>query len=60
LLFTSDSDFLPAIEAVQRMGKRVTVLGFKKYLKDRSRLEYVPGEFVDMGEVMKTSYRLKK
>jgi hypothetical protein len=34
-LFTSDADFLPAIEAVRRMGKQVVVAAYKSALGSR-------------------------
>lgn len=48
LLFTSDADFLPAIEAVRRMGKVVCVFGYKSALPARSPYLYVPDRFVDL------------
>lgn len=47
-LYTSDSDFIPVIKAVRRMGKRVIVYGFKNGLQANSELEYVPDEFKDL------------
>jgi hypothetical protein len=48
-LFTSDVDFLPVIEAVQRMGKTVRVYGYRSGIGRNSPLEYVPEHFVDLG-----------
>ena len=48
-LFTSDLDFLPVIESVQRMGKSVWVYGYKSGIGRNSPLEYVPARFVDLG-----------
>ena len=47
-LFTSDVDYLPVIEAVQRMGKLVRVYGYRSGLGKNSPLEYVPDRFIDM------------
>jgi uncharacterized LabA/DUF88 family protein len=52
-LFTSDVDFLPAIEAVRRKGKRVYVCGFRSGMGERSRLDDVPDAFIDLCEMMK-------
>jgi hypothetical protein len=49
-LFTSDADFLPAVEAVRSMGKHVTVYGVRSVLPDRSPYLYVPDDFCDLGE----------
>lgn len=49
LLYTSDRDFLPAIEAVRRMGKSVTVYGYADVRQARSPLLYMPDYFVDLG-----------
>jgi uncharacterized LabA/DUF88 family protein len=59
VLFTSDQDFLPVIEAVRRMGKQVVVLGYKKGLRERSPLEYVPDGFYDLGEIIQREYLVK-
>jgi uncharacterized LabA/DUF88 family protein len=48
-LFSSDVDFLPVIEAVQRMGKAVQVYGYRSGIGKNSPLEYVPEHFVDLG-----------
>jgi hypothetical protein len=59
IIVTSDIDFLPLIEAVRRMGKRVTVLGYKAGMGKQSPFEYVPDEFIDIGEQwMRTQYIL--
>ena len=50
LLFTSDADFLPAVEAVRRMGKIVWVFGYHAALPKRSEYLYVPDRFIDLGE----------
>lgn len=47
-LFTSDADFLPAIEAVRRLGKTVWVFGFVDALQENSPFLYVPDKFVDL------------
>ncbi len=53
LLFTSDADFLPAVEAVRRMGKIVWVFGYRAALPKRSEYLYVPDRFIDLGEFIK-------
>lgn len=58
-LFTSDLDFLPLIQAVRRMGKCVTVLGYQAGLTKMSPLVYVPDRFVDLGKLMEKEYELK-
>jgi uncharacterized LabA/DUF88 family protein len=59
-LLTSDIDYLPVIEAVRRMGKRVFVLGFANDTAgETSPFRYVPDAFVDIGEAfMKKHYAL--
>lgn len=49
-LFTSDADFLPAIQAIRNMGKRVVVLGYAACLKDdeSSPYLYTPDQFIDL------------
>ena len=47
-LFTSDVDYIPVIEAVQRMGKRVFVFGYQNGIGKNSAMEYVPVEFIDL------------
>jgi len=48
ILFTSDVDYIPVIEAVQRMGKRVCVYGYRNGIGKNSAMEYVPFEFLDL------------
>jgi hypothetical protein len=48
-LATSDIDYLPAIEAVRRMGKNVYVLGYGTDIGTNSPFRYVPDAFVDIG-----------
>lgn len=48
ILFTSDADYLPAIEAVRRMGKVVWVYGFKDVLPKHSPYLHVPDKFHDL------------
>jgi uncharacterized LabA/DUF88 family protein len=50
VIVTSDLDFLPLIQAVQRLGKRVSVAGFRSGLGKSSALEYVPDIFHGLGE----------
>jgi uncharacterized LabA/DUF88 family protein len=59
-LFTSDIDFLPVIRAVQRIGKKVVVFGYKDGLSARSELEYVPDAFVDLSDYMRKHYQPKE
>lgn len=53
-LFTSDIDFLPVIQVVQRLGKKVVLFGYADGIGNRSKLEYVPDAFVDLSERMKS------
>jgi uncharacterized LabA/DUF88 family protein len=48
MLLTSNVDFIPVIEAVQRMGKRVFVFGFRAGLASPSEFGYVPARFIDL------------
>jgi len=48
LLFTSDVDFLPLIEAIRRMGKNVAVFGYRSGMSRHSPLEVVPDKFYDL------------
>jgi uncharacterized LabA/DUF88 family protein len=59
-LFTSDADFLPAIEAVRRMGKVVWVFGFASALPERSPYLYVPDRFVDLRPHLESVWRNKR
>lgn len=56
-LFTSDADFLPAVEAVRRMGKVVWVFGFASALPERSPYLYVPDRFVDLRDHLESAWR---
>ena len=47
-LFTSDVDYIPVIEAVQRMGKSVAVYGYRNGLGKNSSMTYVPDVFYDL------------
>jgi uncharacterized LabA/DUF88 family protein len=49
-LFTSDADYLPAIEVIRRMGKTVVVGGYARALPERSPYLHVPDQFVDLEE----------
>lgn len=49
-VFTSDADFLPAIESIRRMGKLVWVFGYKDSLPSKSPYLYVPDRFFDLGD----------
>ena len=55
-LYTSDVDYLPVIEAVMNRGKRVIVHGFRDGLAERSPLEHVPNQFVDLEELLKREF----
>jgi uncharacterized LabA/DUF88 family protein len=59
VLFTSDVDYLPLIEAVRRLGKRVIVAGYREGLGENSPFEFVPDQFIDLGDDLKTRCRLK-
>jgi uncharacterized LabA/DUF88 family protein len=56
-LFTSDADFLPAIEAVRGMGKIVWVFGFASALPERSPYRYLPDRFVDLRGYLEDVWR---
>jgi uncharacterized protein (TIGR00288 family) len=56
LLCTSDTDFLPVIQAVKRMGKLVYVLGYADSIGDRSPLQYDPDLFIDLESIMRRDY----
>jgi len=60
LLFTSEVDFMPAIRAVRRIGKEVTVLGYRDGLSHNSPLEYEPDLFFDLEKVLADWYRPKR
>lgn len=57
LLFTSDADFLPAIEAVRGMGKVVCVFGYGSALPARSPYLYMPDRFVDLEPHLESVWR---
>ena len=59
-LFTSDADFVPAIEAVRRMGKIVWVFGYTSALPSRSPYLYVPDKFVDLRRHLKSAWHSKR
>ena len=52
-LFTSDADYLPAVETIRRMGKVVWVFGYGQDLPGDSAYRYVPDKFIDLYEVLK-------
>jgi uncharacterized protein (TIGR00288 family) len=56
ILVTSDIDYLPAINAVRRMGKQVSVLGFQEGIANDSPFMYVVEGFVDLELVMRDRY----
>ena len=56
VLLTSDADFIPAIEIVQRLGKPVLVFGYGHALGKRSRLLHVPDIFLDLEPHVQTAY----
>ena len=47
-LFTSDVDYIPVIEAVQRMGKSVAIYGYQNGLGKNSPMTHVPDVFYDL------------
>jgi len=53
MLFTSDADFLPVVEAVRRRGKVVWVLGYEAVLAKRSPYSYVPDRFFDLEKFLR-------
>jgi uncharacterized LabA/DUF88 family protein len=57
-LFTSDVDYIPVIDAMRRMGKRIIVFGYLDGLGNQSPMAYVPDQFIDLAEQMK-NYQLK-
>jgi uncharacterized LabA/DUF88 family protein len=57
---TSDVDFLPVIRAVQALGKRVVVLGYRSGLGKNSDLDYVPDHFYDLSIWMNEFYDIVK
>lgn len=59
LLFTSDADFIPAIEAIRAMGKVVYVFGFKRALGKKSGYLHVPDNFIDLERSLKTVWHNK-
>jgi uncharacterized LabA/DUF88 family protein len=56
VIYTSDADYLPVIEAVRRRGKRVTVCGYGSGLSTQSPLLYVPDQFVDMEQLLRRNF----
>jgi uncharacterized LabA/DUF88 family protein len=52
-LFTSDVDYIPLIQAIQRIGQKVLVFGYKDGTGIYSDLEHVPDAFIDLGEYMR-------
>ena len=54
VLFTSDSDFLPAVKAVRSMGKIVWVHGHRLGLMKKSEFLHVPDEFLDLGALLES------
>jgi len=57
-LYTSDVDFIPVIKAVRARGKRVCVHGYKNGLSKRSELLYVPDQFIDLEEMLRSDCEL--
>ena len=56
-LFTSDADFLPAVEAVRRMGKIVVVFGYGDGVAKSSPYFYVPDRFVNLSLHLRKAWR---
>jgi uncharacterized LabA/DUF88 family protein len=52
-LFTSDIDYLPVIQAIQRLGRKVIIFGYKDGLGINSELEYISDSFIDLEEYMR-------
>jgi len=57
-LFTSDVDFVPAIEIARRLGRKVYVCGYKDGIGKNSALEYVPDRFIDLEDRLR-QYKLR-
>ena len=57
-LYTSDADFVPAINAVRALGKQVYVHGYMNGLADRSDLLYVPDQFIDLEQMLRDQCEL--
>jgi uncharacterized LabA/DUF88 family protein len=57
LLFTSDGDFMPAVESVRQMGKDVYVCGYAGAVSNDSRYLHVPDRFVDLEEILRATWR---
>jgi hypothetical protein len=55
-LLTSDADYIPVIKAIRQLGRQVVVFGFKDGQGAQSELEYVPDQFVDLGQYMEREY----
>lgn len=60
LLFTSDIDYLPVIQAVRRMGRTVIVFGFGDAIAVDSPFLYVPERFIDLGSHMQGTYTIER
>ncbi len=59
-LFTSDVDYVPVIQAIQRVGPKVIVFGYKDGLGNNSDLEYIPDAFIDLSEHMQIMYKYEE
>jgi uncharacterized LabA/DUF88 family protein len=59
-LFTSDVDYIPVIKAIQAIGTKVVVFGYKDGLGGNSELEYVPDQFVELSEHVHNKYSFQK
>jgi uncharacterized LabA/DUF88 family protein len=57
-LYTSDIDFLPAINAVRGRGKRVYVFGYAEGLSKQSPFLHACEQFVDLEELMRNECEL--
>jgi uncharacterized LabA/DUF88 family protein len=55
-LVTSDADYLPVIEAIRRMGKRVSVIGYRSGVAAQSPFDYVPEVFVDLKPIIQNRF----
>lgn len=55
-LATSDVDYLPAIQAVRRLGKQVFVFGYKEGIAKDSAFLHAVEKFIDLGEFVRANY----
>ena len=60
ILFTSDADFAPAVDAIQRLGLEVWVYGYEMYLPKNSVYQFKPERFIDLGARFSSLYENAK